>query len=231
MESLSIEESKGEISKEEYLNSGWRGHYLTSPNLNKPVIDEAPFYSKFEDLKDVSTSKCKLKFSENPAEAYPEYTLIDVKLDARGAREDEQYISFIDILKNIRRGNTYIKDDDGVTILRKGMIKFYDITQDMLKDSSETMKGMSGTSRKAMDSKKEITQMNIILAGPYSTLQAGHKVEVIKTLKANGENAQISYSSKYDSWVFCSKNVALLAKNKDDVLKYQGHSNQRYAFA
>ena len=35
---------------------------------------------------------------------------------------------------------------------------------------------------------------NYILGGPLKAILDGHKVEVIKTLKANGENVQVSWN-------------------------------------
>lgn len=58
---------------------------------------------------------------------------------------------------------------------------------------------------------------NYQLAGPLKALLGGHKVEVVKTLKANGENAQVSYNPEVSAWVISSKNRALLARNKQDV--------------
>lgn len=54
-------------------------------------------------------------------------------------------------------------------------------------------------------------------------------MEVFKTLKANGENVQISYSSEAQSWVVASKNVALLAADRKEVEMYA--KNGRYQFA
>jgi hypothetical protein len=54
-------------------------------------------------------------------------------------------------------------------------------------------------------------EKNFILAGAYKALLAGGEVEILKTLKANGENVQVSYNLDTKSWVVCSKNVALLA--------------------
>jgi len=42
----------------------------------------------------------------------------------------------------------------------------------------------------------------------------GHKIEIVKTVKANGENTQISYSQKVNAWVITSKNKAILAREK-----------------
>ena len=54
-------------------------------------------------------------------------------------------------------------------------------------------------------------QKNYVLAGPLRALKEGYKVEVLKTLKANGENVQVSWNSRVSAWVVCSKNVALIA--------------------
>ena len=55
---------------------------------------------------------------------------------------------------------------------------------------------------------------NFILAAPLKALLAGNKVEVLKTLKANGENVQVSWNDDAQAWVICSKNVALIAQNR-----------------
>jgi hypothetical protein len=52
---------------------------------------------------------------------------------------------------------------------------------------------------------------NYILAGPLKAILDGHKVEVVKTLKANGENVQVSWNEEVQAWVICSKNVGLIA--------------------
>ena len=54
-------------------------------------------------------------------------------------------------------------------------------------------------------------EKNFILAGPLKSMLAGNKVEVLKTLKANGENVQVSWNDDAEAWVICSKNVALIA--------------------
>lgn len=62
---------------------------------------------------------------------------------------------------------------------------------------------------------------NYQLAGALKAILEGHQVEIIKTLKANGENAQVSYNPDVDYWVISSKNVAILARNKEDIEAYQ----------
>ena len=73
-------------------------------------------------------------------------------------------------------------------------------------------------------------QKNYILAGPMRALFEGHKIEVLKTLKANGENVQVSWCKRIQAWCVCSKNVGLLAQTRQqiDSAKYD---LPRYAFA
>ena len=71
-------------------------------------------------------------------------------------------------------------------------------------------------------------QKNYILDGPLKAILEGHSVEVLKTLKANGENVQVSWNQEVKAWVICSKNVALIAQTRKDISKYQA---QRFDFA
>ena len=69
---------------------------------------------------------------------------------------------------------------------------------------------------------------NYILADPLRTILQGGQVEVLKTLKANGENVQVSYNSQTEVWVICSKNVALVAQERKHISTYLG---DRFLFA
>jgi hypothetical protein len=51
------------------------------------------------------------------------------------------------------------------------------------------------------------------------------RVELIKTEKINGENAQVSYICECDGWIICSNKVSLLAANTNDLAMY---SENRY---
>ena len=75
-------------------------------------------------------------------------------------------------------------------------------------------------------------EKNYILAPVLKTLAEGGQVEVLKTLKANGENVQVSYSAETQGWVITSKNVAILIRNRDDIKKYENCSDKgRFGFA
>ena len=52
--------------------------------------------------------------------------------------------------------------------------------------------------------------METAILGPIEEALTRSGVEVVKTLKINGENAQVSYSSELGAWTICSKNVGLL---------------------
>jgi hypothetical protein len=52
---------------------------------------------------------------------------------------------------------------------------------------------------------------------------------VLKTLKANGENVQVSFCKAVKAWIVTSKNVGLLARTKADVAMYR--SGGRFNFA
>jgi len=44
-------------------------------------------------------------------------------------------------------------------------------------------------------------------------LLEGYRIEVLKTLKANGENVQISWNNDIKAWLIASKNVAIVAQS------------------
>lgn len=64
--------------------------------------------------------------------------------------------------------------------------------------------------------------------GVNLAFEDGKRVELVKTEKVNGENAQVSYNYEYDAWVICSKNVSLLASSLQDLAMYR---QQRYNYA
>ena len=72
-------------------------------------------------------------------------------------------------------------------------------------------------------------EKNYILAPVLKAILDGKKVEVVKTLKANGENVQVSYNCLTQSWVIASKNVALLARERSDIALYSRQA--RFVFA
>ena len=51
-------------------------------------------------------------------------------------------------------------------------------------------------------------------------MEAKAKVHVYRLNKANGENAQVSYSPLTDEWVISSKNVSIMVKDPSECKLY-----------
>lgn len=111
------------------------------------------------------------------------------------------------LIKNIRRGNTVLSYADQqttkLTMGRKGLEKFFDLRYEHI--SPEQRYDDS-----CLDDETHMHK-NYILAGPLKAMLQGHSVEVVKTLKANGENVQVSWNPDVQAWIVCSKNVGLVA--------------------
>ena len=157
--------------------------------------------------------------------------VIDLKLDVFGPREDDYYAASTSLVKNIRRGNSIIKVHDGkggkkFFMGRKGMMKFFDLRLDFISKQERHGLGIK-------PQKEDMHQMkNYILAPALKAIKDGNEVEVLKTLKANGENVQVSYLYDIESWVVCSKNVAILVRSREDILPYtKCEMASRYSFA
>ena len=105
---------------------------------------------------------------------------------------------------------------------RKGLNKFFDISFDFI-----SREGRYTDDRLNL---YETNVKNMILGATKKALLEGHKVEVLKTLKANGENCQISYNPDIKAWVIASKNVGLVARDIVDLDLYPPKS-LRYNFA
>lgn len=145
----------------------------------------------------------------------------DLSLIVKGPQEDEVFARDPYLWTNFRRGNTLLEHYDPhdfskllkVTIGRKGLSKFFDIKLDYVSKEKRY--------REDTLSKFESDIKNLILAEAKITLLEGSKVEVIKTLKANGENCQISWSPDLNAFVIASKNVSLVASSIEDVDLYK----------
>ena len=72
-----------------------------------------------------------VKANENKSAAYPEVSIIDLKINVFGPFEDSVYAAFPVLIKNIRRGNTVLKYKENGKVNysfgRKGLEKFFDV--------------------------------------------------------------------------------------------------------
>lgn len=142
----------------------------------------------YEDLQELVEFKIDgvrvVKANQNVSAAYKDVTLIDLKINVFGPVEDSVYAAFPVLIKNIRRGNTVLKykEKGGIsyTFGRKGLEKFFDMRYEHISPESRYDDDV-------LDDETHVHK-NAILAGPLKAMLDGNKVEVLKTLKANGEN-------------------------------------------
>jgi len=148
------------------------------------------------DPKALSTVKANgvniVKAVSTPSAPIKGLTIIDLKLNVMGPFEDEVYSSFPFVIKNIRRGNTVLKleGSDGscqYTLGRKGLEKFFDMRLEYINAGQRF-------DDRCLEEDSHHMEKNYILAGPLRAILEGHEVEVLKTLKANGENVQVSWN-------------------------------------
>ncbi len=160
-------------------------------------LDEAEFIGDVNDLSTLSESyseyvKAKIMPSGIVLENGLSFQIKELGLNTKGPQEDELYALNSFLVKNIRRGNTIIEvlepksQDSEQSIVqryigRKGLNKFFDISMDFIQQGKRNHdNGLSA---------KEFNIKNQIMGGVLKALKGGACVEVIKTLKANGENA------------------------------------------
>ena len=141
-----------------------------------------------DDLRKLTSLKVNnvgiVKAVNNPS-CLANVSMIDLKLNVQGPVEDNVYALFPLLIKNIRRGNTVLRidEDNGETKYafgRKGLEKFFDLRYEFISPEQRY-------DEKSLPTEHHM-QKNYILAGPLKAIKEGNKVEVLKTLKANGEN-------------------------------------------
>ena len=157
--------------------------------------------------------------------------LRDLSLKVRASDEDEAFAKTPDLWLNFRRGNTLLEFYDpkdysrllDTVVARKGLNKFFDINHDFISREARY--------RDDYLNAYQTNVKNMIFAPVKKALAEGHRVEAVRMLKANGENCQISYVPQLDAWAIASKNVALIARNAEDVALYEAKNAMRYSFA
>ena len=138
-----------------------------------------------DDLRKLTSIKVGNNFAvvkavNNPS-ALARVDIIDLKLNVHGPVEDSGYALFPLLIKNIRRGNTILKiNDNKYSFGRKGLEKFFDLRYEFINPEQRY-------DEKSLNTEHHM-QKNYILGGPLKAIKGGAKVEVLKTLKANGEN-------------------------------------------
>ncbi|CDW83198.1 UNKNOWN [Stylonychia lemnae] len=157
-----------------------------------------------------------IKVKSNKCPINPGIDILELKIKGRGPAEDDIYAYDQTLIKNVRRGNTLLKfnldGNSNIVFARKGLVKFFDLDLTFVHPSTRFESTEVTVTKSCLK--------NYILAGPLRSLLKGHKIEVVKTLKANGENCQVSFNSEFGQWVIAQKNSGLLARTRKDLEKY-----------
>lgn len=159
--------------------------------------------------------------------------LYDLSIMGRGGKEDEIYAHDAWYRTYIRRGNTLAEIYDvnnkvsSTIYARKGFEKFFDLNYEYILYNLGELKDFS--SKFGLHEADEHYQLHEVIFGKAKkAFEEGSDVTVYKLVKANGENAQISWSDKLQGWVIASKNVGIVARDSKDLEEY---SEERYHFA
>ena len=175
----------------------------------------------------------KIKAVERTIPFMDQIVFYDLSVEGRGGEEDRIYAMGPWYRSYIRRGNTLAviwgdKGKDKETIYaRKGFEKFFDLSYEYIQYNLGEMKDFS--EKFGLHEEEEHHNLHgVIFDKAKKALQNGEEVTVYKLVKANGENAQVSWSEKLRGWVIASKNVGLLAREERDLELY---SQDRYYFA
>ena len=182
-----MKDKKFSIHKCERVNNKDMFKSAKTYNDVKVYLDDQPAF--FHDLQQLIQLKIDgipiVKANTNLSAAMPNVTLVDLKLNVFGPIEDEVYGSIPMLVKNIRRGNTILRIDGSegtkFSFGRKGLEKFFDVRYEMISPEHRY-------DDKALENDILHMEKNYILGAPLQACLGGYEVEVIKTLKANGEN-------------------------------------------
>ena len=110
-----------------------------------------------------------------------------------GINPDDIYKEDLGVLHNIRRGMTILDSDEKVWFGRRGLPKFFDLN---------------------LEDEKSI-EYTETLERAFKWVDSG--IEIVRMVKANGENVQVSYVEEAKAWLICSKNVSLMARSRVEI--------------
>jgi hypothetical protein len=106
-----------------------------------------------------------------------------------------------------------------VSFLRQGLPKFFSLTAD----------AVSATKRSVLPRDSELAYYQYdTLAQVKKALMEGSKVEVLRSLKTNGDSAYITWCEPLNVWAITSQNVSLLAGNEKDVKTHYPEQSRYY---
>ena len=148
--------------------------------------------------------------------------IIDISFNKKGIEENNLYLNNPEYFSYFRRGFSLYELNGKLIILRKGLIKFNELPYDFYKIYGKNKYELSfdykDSEENSLEEKTNFQELLKSIFYPiYKYLSEKNFISIYKLLKANGENAQISYNSSLQKWVIASKNVSLLCVNIKDL--------------
>ena len=143
----------------------------------------------------------RIKIIKNSIPFEKNYQIVDISLAVKRNHEDRAYKGDPLVQGYLRRGTSFLINNSNPFWARKGLPKFFNLPIKFL-------------------SADNVENPLFPLKNTFRKLIEGSEILVFKTIKANGENAQISYINSLNSWIIGSKNVCLAARTKKDLEKY-----------
>eukprot|EP00820_Chromera_velia_P013127 Cvel_23737.t1-p1 / transcript=Cvel_23737.t1 / gene=Cvel_23737 / organism=Chromera_velia_CCMP2878 / gene_product=hypothetical protein / transcript_product=hypothetical protein / location=Cvel_scaffold2483:17945-27689(+) / protein_length=1648 / sequence_SO=supercontig / SO=protein_coding / is_pseudo=false len=154
-------------------------------------------------------------------------TTHDTSLKAR-FEEDKVFADNTDMQFLLRRGCTLLEVGREKFFGRRGLPKFFDLDLPVLEGALRGDGIVMGGDPADITSGQLGRRIN-------RAFHCGRKIQIYKTEKANGENAQVSFFRPLNAWVCCSKNVSLIARSPSDIETVTAYNDptsaQRYMFA
>ena len=147
-------------------------------------------------------------------------------------KEDDLYLKDSEALVRLRRGNSLAVfrppgAPQSVHILRRGLPKFFDLRQEHIR----VMKGETNQQDLIKFGATCAFEYRVIMGALTEKLNNNCLINLYRSGKANGENAQISsitFPGLGSFWVACSKNVSLVFNNKSQIDLY---TEERFSYA
>ena len=117
---------------------------------------------------------------------------------------------------NVREGNSLLvehnPDEDNrvsnVTFLRQGLPKIFNLSSDAV--HSEKHASIPKDDEQAYYHYDTLAQVR-------KALMEGSQVEVVRSLKTNGDGACVTWAPALNAWIITSENVSIAARNENDV--------------
>ena len=163
--------------------------------------------------------------------------IIDFSFNKKGVEENNIYLNNPEYFSYFRRGLSLYELNGKLIILRKGLIKFNELPYDFYKiygkNKYELFYDYKDTEENSLQEKTNFQELLKSIFYPiykYLSNKNSNGILLYKLLKANGENAQISYSPLIQKWVIASKNVSLICSNLTDLYEHYEplYKNNKY---